>query len=221
MKRINGLEEARGCIGDRFGRLTITGVEPERRNWQVYVIAKCDCGVDHRAAWYHVKKGKIRSCGCLLKEIRFTHRMTKDPIYKLWLSMKYRCTKPSNPRWKDYGGRGIKICERWMSFENFQADMSPRPSPAHTVDRKNNNGDYEPDNCRWATQHEQSLNKRSLIMATHDGETLPLAEWARRYGLNHHSLYTRVVRDGWSFEEAISRPMLKTRRSFLDRQRSR
>jgi hypothetical protein len=117
--------------------------------------------------------------------------------------MKGRCGSPSNRNYKGYGGRGIKVCERWGRYENFLADMGRRPSPTHSIERKNNNGDYEPENCVWATKKEQGRNKRNNRWFTHDGETLTLSEWARKRGIKRTTLRMRLDVYRWPFSKAI------------------
>lgn len=117
--------------------------------------------------------------------------------------MKERCYVTTDKRYGDYGGRGIRVCERWLnSFEKFFADMGERPSQRHTIDRKNNNGNYEPGNCRWATRAEQNRNQRRNVIVEHDGKRLCVAEWAELAGISADVLRNRLNR-GWSIEEAM------------------
>ncbi|HEY9737554.1 MAG TPA: hypothetical protein V6D06_14770 [Trichocoleus sp.] len=121
--------------------------------------------------------------------------------------MKSRCHNPNNAAYDRYGGRGIVVCDRWReSFENFYADMGPRPSEQHSIDRINNDGNYEPGNCRWATDKQQSRNTRRNRLLTYNGETLFLDEWAERLSISKHTLQTRLWR-GWSVEEAFETPI--------------
>lgn len=156
--------------GQRVGRLTVElEVEPE-----VYVYrgktkhirsyrCVCDCGNVVVVRQHCLRSLKTRSCGCLHKEAAratlLTHGLKKTPEYRTWCAMKERCSRPKNISYKNYGAKGIKVCERWRtSFENFIADMGNKPSPKHTIDRIDPSGDYEPDNCRWATYKEQFDN---------------------------------------------------------------
>lgn len=130
--------------------------------------------------------------------------------YRSWAAMKGRCNNPKNNRWPRYGGRGITICERWRKFENFLADMGPRPT-GMTLERKNNNGPYEPDNCWWATVGQQARNRRNNHTITVGDESLTLAQWQERTGMSHATLLTRL-RHGWTPEQTINtRPYEKRR----------
>jgi hypothetical protein len=132
-----------------------------------------------------------------------THGATNTPEFRAWISLRHRCESPKSPSFKDYGARGITVCERWSSFENFLADMGPRPSPDHSIDRRDNDKGYGPDNCRWATWAEQASNKRNNRVLTINGETRTLAQWARLAGLASSTLDNRL-KDGWTLEEAVS-----------------
>ena len=126
---------------------------------------KCVCGTEVRVRASHLVSGEVRSCGCLnrdvARETHTTHNMSYSSEYSAWDSMKQRCLNIRNPRYKSYGGRGIIVCERWLSsFENFYEDMGPCLSGKHSLDRINNEGNYEPGNCRWATVSEQNRNRR-------------------------------------------------------------
>ena len=122
---------------------------------------------------------------------------------KSWQAMWERCTRTKHRHWKDYGGRGIKVCERWESLENFIADVGRRPSATHSIDRIDNDGNYEPGNVRWATRVEQHRNKRTNHLLTFNGETLPISEWAERTGLGKTTIRQRIHR-GWPVADALS-----------------
>jgi len=159
-------------------------------------LFKCECGKKKEINKRRVQDGKTKSCGCLnTSREDFIKRNTthglcikdgkKRPEYQVWSNMKMRCLNFNNKGYKNYGGRGIKVCKRWKdSFKNFFEDMGERPSKYHSIDRIDNNGNYEPNNCRWATNLEQGRNKRKLRLVTINGQTKCLAEWVEYYNLN-------------------------------------
>lgn len=172
------------------------------------VECRCDCGDVRVYRLYSLRNGNTRSCGCLAEESgnpgRQTHGCSELPEYAIWCGIRRRCSNPTDSAWKNYGGRGIRVCSRWNeSFEAFFADMGPRPSDNHSIDRfPDNNGDYEPGNCRWATAKEQARNTRRNYLVFHNGETKCVAEWAEQYRVKSCILYSRLIA-GWPFEEAV------------------
>jgi len=200
--------------GAKFGRLTIIrqieSVQFAHCRHRRY-LCRCDCGKEIPVTSPNIKYGRSKSCGCLKTEIT-TKRMTKHgqskaktAEYYTWKSMIARTTNPDD---KNYCGRGITVCERWQGengFANFFADMGHRPSQRHSIDRKDNDGNYEPDNCRWATRIEQSNNRRNNIIITWNDKTLSLAEWATLLGVPYGRLKSRV-KMGWSHDQILSRP---------------
>lgn len=138
------------------------------------------------------------------------HGLYKTPLYRIWGAMRSRCMCPTDPVFKYYGGRGIQVCKRWDSFEKFLSDMGPRPSADYELDRRNNDGDYEPRNCRWATHAEQMRNRRTNRRLTFDGRTLPIIEWAERLGLKPVTISSRLSR-GKTIEQALSPAQRRSR----------
>lgn len=152
--------------GQKFHSMTVLSFAGMHTNGKSLWRCRCDCGAVKIVLGNNLKAGNTRSCGHLFREFvkvwvrNTTHGMTAIPEFQIWSSMKNRCTNANHPAYCDYGGRGIRVCVRWMkSFEAFYADMGPRP-PGTSLDRKNNNGNYTPKNCRWATPQEQRTNRR-------------------------------------------------------------
>jgi hypothetical protein len=192
----------RDLTGRVFGRLTVVARAENIGNWQSRWTCRCSCDgklVIVRAAC--ITNGGTQSCGCL----RQTHGGSGTREYRIWLAMKMRCADQSQD---NYGGRGISVCERWRdSFENFLADMGKCPSPDHSIDRfPDNDGNYEPGNCRWATAIEQMGNTRKNRMLTYKGETKHASEWARLIGMKVGTMMARL-RKGWSDEKIIEMPV--------------
>jgi hypothetical protein len=145
-------------------------------------------------------------------------RDNRAPEYSVWHGMKNRCSDPTSQRWHRYGGRGIRVCDRWLnSFENFYADMGPRPGPDYQIDRIDNDGDYEKSNCRWVTRLVNSNNKESNRMIEFRGKTQSLSQWAREVGLTKGALETRM-NTGWTVERALTEPVgaLKSNTVWLE-----
>lgn len=176
-------------------------------------LCRCECGNDKVMPDRSFRKG-ARSCGCLISEaarMKATHGMTNSAENLIWRAMKQRCSNPKAEAYPLYGGRGIKVCERWMKFENFFSDMGPRPSSRHSIDRIDTNGGYSPENCRWATKEQQANNTRSNRFVTFNGETLTLAQWERKLGLPRDILKQRITNYGWSIEKALTTPKMNSR----------
>jgi len=133
------------------------------------------------------------------------HGMSYTPEYRTWVGMKYRCLSEKCKLYPNYGGRGIKVCDRWMVFENFFTDMGKRPSKLHSINRINNDGDYCPENCNWATDREQMNNRRNTRYLEYNGETLSIPEWSEKLGISQLAIRQRIMA-GWGAEFALTIP---------------
>lgn len=186
--------------GQRFGRWLVigyAGMVNHAPSWNCV----CDCGNTGVIPGGNLRLGRATSCGCYhSEELRARNtkhgnatRAKHTPEYMAWLNMRLRCWDKSNPEFHRYGGRGISVCERWAnSFSNFLSDMGPRPSSGHSIDRKENNGNYEPDNCRWATRREQMANTSRSRFVVLRGERMIMSEAARRSGLSVGGIAYRI-----------------------------
>jgi len=199
-------------VGKRFGQRTVTetgliGFKGEARRRCSYALCVCDCGAEEEVRIDTLLRGRAGSCRACAKR---THNESgggksgpRSPEYGSWMSMIARCHTESSPHFPSYGGRGICVCERWRaSFEMFLEDMGRRPSPDHSLDRIDNDGNYEPDNCRWATSVQQAGNRRSSRLLTIDGVSLTVADWSRRSGANQSTIHGRLRR-GWTEKESV------------------
>jgi hypothetical protein len=194
--------------GTKFGRLSfLHRVAPA-----THALFRCDCGVEKIVLVANARRGKSRSCGCLARETASanngTHRMSGTPEHKAWKLLRERCHRVKSPKAHRYSQRGIRVCERWDSFENFYTDMGPRPSLRHSADRINNDGDYEPGNCRWATPQQQGWNTSVNVLHTYKGHTACVAEFSNLYGMRYETLRRRLRR-GWDITRAIEAPMTR------------
>jgi hypothetical protein len=190
---------------------TILSKTTERIGEGAYLyLCQCKCGFSKKCTISAILNGRSKSCGCRKKTcVVLTGKNSDDvPEYNVWMHMKKRCSgKSKNKRDQSYVKRGIKVCERWQkSFAAFYEDMGPRPSPKHSLDRINNDGNYEPENCRWATMKEQGNNTSKTVFLEYNGQKKPMQIWAEELGVNEHSLRDRIFRYGMSIEEAFTRP---------------
>lgn len=198
--------------GHRFGRLLVVAYAGHR-NRVAHWSCRCDCGGEVVVAGNSLLRGATQSCGCLSSEVtaaknraNATHRLSHTTTHRVWAGIRARCRNPKSKDFARYGGRGIKVCERWNSFDNFLADMGICP-PGHSIDRIDPNGDYCPGNCRWATHKVQQRNRREHRMLTYDGRTQCLSAWAEEMGIDTGTLHRRLGRYGWSVERALSTPV--------------
>lgn len=206
------MPKAIDLTGQRFCRWTVirrAATVNQQTRWECL----CDCGNVGVVKTNNLRTAISRSCGCLKLELsaarKTRHGSTNSPTWYTWAGMIGRCTNSTNYGYPWYGGRGIKVCDRWQGkdgFVNFLADMGERPV-GMSIDRINVNGDYEPGNCRWADSKQQSRNRENTIRLTARGETLPVAEWAERVGCSSLRITQRLSR-GWGVEDAIFKPKI-------------
>lgn len=194
--------------GRRFTRLTTIEYIPKIKKWKCL----CDCGKEIFAFRYSLLSGNTKSCGCYWRSMSksgvlgATHRKTNTPEHRAWTHMKGRCCNSKNRSYADYGGRGIKVCERWMnSFENFLNDMGERPDGKFSIGRINNNGDYSPNNCKWEDWHEQANNRRGNRIVTCRGRTMTVAEWRRLLGVTEKVIRKHIGK--WESHPIIKRQL--------------
>lgn len=185
--------------GKVFGRLTALSLASaggrmggRKRKW----LCRCECGKQAIVASDKLSSGHTKSCGCWkakrIQETKTTHGLAGTPTYRSWTAMMTRCHTPGSPKYEKYGGRGIKVCERWKDFELFVGDIGLSPGRGYSLNRINNDGDYEPGNCHWATAIEQQNNKSNNRLVTANGVTHTVAEWSRITGINYNTLTKRL-----------------------------
>jgi hypothetical protein len=199
--------------GDRYGRLIVTsffgmiaGNRPEKL-W----VCTCDCGNIIKVRQNNLRSGHTQSCGCYkeerISESNKKHGMRNCPEYAAWCSMKGRCLNPNNKKYPRYGGRGIAVCKRWLnSFEDFYLDVGKRPNSSYTLERINLDGNYCPENCKWATHAEQNRNYSRNVYIEYEGRKMCLQDWANEVGIGVHTLRYRI-RSGWPIRQALFKPV--------------
>lgn len=232
---MRGLTKSCGCLhneelgnrriidltGKRFGRLVVIG-RADNKGKETYWKCKCDCGSIKEINGNRLRNGRTKSCGCLKRNIKFdssvqnnsnlTHGKSKTRLYRIYQKMKRRCYRPEEKYYENYGGRGIDICDEWR--EDFQAfydwAMENGYSDDLSIDRRDNDKGYSPDNCKWSTAKEQANNTRSTIFITYKGNRKPVSEWSKIIGIRQDTLSNRK-RKGWSDEKCIETPLNRTK----------
>lgn len=199
--------------GQIFGRLTVIKLHRSVPGSGFSWDCRCECGKEAVVKTALLRNGGVRSCGCLMRDtarerhLQHGHNRSdaRTGEYGSWAGAKTRCTNPNHPAFHNYGGRGISMCDRWLnSFELFLQDMGPKPTPQHSIDRINNDGNYEPGNCRWATSVEQGRNNRRTRMVELNGETRCIIEWCEILGTPQHRVRSRLKR-GWTEIDALTK----------------
>lgn len=192
--------------GQRFGMLVAIRLH-ERVNGQAVWACRCDCGNESMARLGNLRRGHTISCGCqrsaATTKNKTVHAMYGTPTYRSWSSMLTRCTNAANHKYASYGGRGISVHESWKLFEGFYADMGERPEGT-TLGRIDNDGNYEPGNCRWESVKQQGRNKRNTASFEHEGITATIPEHCERLGLNPSTVRTRLYTLGWPVDQALA-----------------
>ena len=184
-------------IGEKFGRWIVVGDYGRSASRAKILLCRCECGTEKPIPMQNLKSGRSKSCGCYRDEqskTRKKHGLSRTPEHVAWRNMRARCKNLNRREWKNYGGSGIKVCDRWKTFDAFLADMGAKPSPTHSLDRIDPNGDYTAENCRWATTIEQANNKKTSLVVEWRGETKTMADWSRETGLGYFTLISRFKR---------------------------
>lgn len=198
---------ARDLVGNKYGRLTVIS-RAESKTRRIKWNCICECGNTSIVSGENLMSGHTKSCGCLLSERITSHGKSHNRIYKVWSGMKARCSNKNNLAYKDYGGRGIKVCEKWAnSFEEFYKDMGDEYRNGLEIDRINNDGNYEPGNCRWVTRKVNSRNKRTTRVI--DGHIL--MDYCDEHGISENLVVNRITKLGWDEKEALYTPKQRGR----------
>jgi len=227
---VHSVKVATEFTPETFGRLTTIG--PKFRlpgggsgKKETHQVCQCECGNILTIRTASLRAMTSLSCGCLQKEV--TSRMSKihgkvhTAEYNIWTNIAQRCNNPNTAQYHDYGGRGIRVCDRWrepngQGFLNFLEDMGERPSKDLTIDRHpDKNGNYEPGNCRWATRIEQAQNKRNNVMLTYNGRTQCLTDWANELGMRASGIYYRL-KAGWPIDKALTQKSRRNKKRKYD-----
>lgn len=197
-------------VGHKYGRLTVLSKAGKNHRGEVSWKCHCDCGTLATVRAGHLRSGNTQACGCLgverhkaAGEANRTHgHSQRTRTYTVWVSMKARCYNRDHNRYHRYGGRGIRVCDRWVgSFENFLSDMGECPAGMQ-IDRKDNDGDYEPGNCQWSTAGEQANNRSTNRIVVYQDRSMTLAEASREYAVPYETLKQRLNR-GWPVNRAL------------------
>lgn len=191
--------------GQLIGEWSVLRREPGNYRGNVVWLCRCSCGVERNVVGTNLRNGISTSCGHLTRTAGGLSRQFPSE-HGTWYQMHLRCEDPVHPRYKDWGARGIRVCERWRDFGNFLSDMGPRPFPDAQLDRIDNDDGYYPENCGWVTRRENVQNSSAIRILEHDGLRMSVADWARRLGVKPCVLYSRL-HYGWSVERTLTQPV--------------
>jgi hypothetical protein len=191
-----GMINRGSILGNKYGKLTVVRKLDGGKNTTWVCI--CDCGNEKVVNRSNLSNGHVTNCGCEIYKKPIKHGMCNSVEYHTWGSIISRCTNPKNKAFKNYGGRGIKVCDRWLqSFEHFYSDMGHRPSEDHSIDRfPNNDGNYEPANCRWATKQEQAVGRNTTVWIDYNGQRMYQKELANYFGIMDSTFCAVIKRRG-------------------------
>jgi hypothetical protein len=205
---INMVRKLPDLVGQKFHCLTVIRNAGKTDHGKTLYFCECDCGGSKTAAATNLITGSVKSCGCQ-RGRKDTHGMSKTNTYRIYQAMKNRCYNPKNKAYKSYGGREITICDRWLeSFENFYEDMGECPQ-GYSIERKDVDSDYEPNNCEWILINDQGLNKTSNRFITFEGQTKCLSQWAEEKNILAATIADRIDKRGWSLDKALNSPVRK------------
>lgn len=205
--------------GEKFNRwVAISPTNRKTKGGNYIWLCQCDCGNYGYVDTGSLKAGTSKSCGCYVRErmhkLNYKHGGRNDRLYLVWMDMRRRCNDPKGKEYKNYGGRGIKVCEEWENYENFKNwalsngyDKNAKRCQC-TLDRIETNGNYEPSNCRWADMVVQANNKRNNIIIEYKNERKTLAQWSKETGISY-SVILRRLKNGWSTEDILTKPARK------------
>jgi len=208
-------------IGQQFGLWTVIELQPDSTGWDRQVICSCQCGTTKPVRVSSIVGGKSKCCGCKSngrsKSKKPTnaiqHGMSRTPTYQSYYSMLARCLNPKAHAFDKYGGRGIQVCDKWVSsFQSFLSDMGARPSMKHSLGRINNDGHYCPENCRWEDDVQQQNNTSQNHFIEVDGDRLTIAQWSRKTGIKMSTIRYRIKK-GWPAKEAVSADLVQKKDS--------
>lgn len=194
-------------IGDVYGRLTILGTYKDEGRF--YARVECSCGSPAKFVRADgIRSGACKSCGCLQIESTTKHGEWNNPLFKVWKGMISRCTNQDDKRYNRYGGRGVSVCDKWLDVHQFINDMKHSYIKGMTIDRIDNNGNYEPSNCKWSTRYQQNRNYSRNIILHHNGKSMCAIDWALELNISPYTIYSRK-RAGWSDALTLTKPSKK------------